>query len=136
MRSKTIGLALDSIPAWWLVILQVYRSAAGFVWLATWSLGRLPAGFALPVGIGDGLVGVLAVIAVDHWSSRRHCVPDTRTESRRGIIDKTPSQWAGSAPTPTADNRKTPGALSALDESPRTCVPIDFGNPLQLQARP
>src|SRR5262249_23189341 len=62
-------LALDAIPTWWLVILQVYRAAGGFVWLATWSLGRLPAGFALPAGIGDSLVGILAVIAALYASS-------------------------------------------------------------------
>src|SRR5262249_3481016 len=76
MRSKSVGLALDAIPTWWLVILQVYRAAGGFVWLATWSLGRLPAGFALPTGIGDSLVGIIAVIAAVHASS----------DARRGRI--------------------------------------------------
>jgi hypothetical protein len=63
LRSQTIGEALDTIPAWWLVAVQVYRFGGGMVWLAQWSAGRLPDAFGLPVGIGDCLVGIVAAIA-------------------------------------------------------------------------
>jgi hypothetical protein len=63
LRSQTIGAALDAIPAWWLVAVQVYRFGGGIVWLTQWSAGRLPDAFGLTVGIGDCLVGVVAVIA-------------------------------------------------------------------------
>jgi hypothetical protein len=63
LRSQTIGAALDAIPAWWLVAVQVYRFGGGIVWLAQWSAGRLPDAFGLTAGIGDCLVGVVAVIA-------------------------------------------------------------------------
>jgi hypothetical protein len=63
LRSQTIGAALDAIPAWWLVAVQVYRFGGGIVWLTQWSAGRLPDAFGLSVGIGDSLVGVVAAIA-------------------------------------------------------------------------
>jgi hypothetical protein len=63
LRSQTIGAALDSIPAWWLVGVQVYRFGGGVVWLTQWSAGRLQDVFGLSAGTGDCLVGILAVIA-------------------------------------------------------------------------
>lgn len=60
--SASIGAALDAIPPWWLIGLQCYRAGGGLVWLAGWGSGRLPAGFALPAGIGDCLVGLFAVM--------------------------------------------------------------------------
>lgn len=58
-RSQVIGAALDAIPSWWLVVLQVYRTGGGLVWLAAWQTGRVPNG--LWSGIGDVMVGILAV---------------------------------------------------------------------------
>jgi hypothetical protein len=63
LRSQTIGSALDTIPAWWLVAIQVYRFGGGVVWLSQWSAGRLPDAFGLAAGIGDGLTGIVAAIA-------------------------------------------------------------------------
>src|SRR5258707_15737802 len=63
LRSQTMGAALDTIPAWWLVAVQLYRFGGGVVWLVQWSAGRLPDAFGLTAGIGDCLVGVIAVIA-------------------------------------------------------------------------
>jgi hypothetical protein len=68
-RSRLVGAALDAIPAWWLVALQVYRAAGGFVWLAVWASGRLPDAVGLTLGIGDTLTGVLAVVAAIWISS-------------------------------------------------------------------
>jgi len=62
MRSQRIAAALDALPASWLVGLQVYRVFGG-AFLVQLALGRLPAVFALPAGIGDVLVGLLAVPA-------------------------------------------------------------------------
>jgi hypothetical protein len=42
-----------------LTLAQSFR-VLGLVFLALWAAGRLPAGFALPAGIGDFLVGVTA----------------------------------------------------------------------------
>jgi hypothetical protein len=65
-RSESIGVALEAIPPWWLIGLQFYRAGGGLTWFAALAAGRLPAGFALPAGIGDSLVGIFAV-AVAVW---------------------------------------------------------------------
>jgi hypothetical protein len=60
LRSSWLGQVLDVTPPSWLVGLQVYR-VFGSVWILAWATGVLPGGFALPAGIGDTLVGILAV---------------------------------------------------------------------------
>ena len=60
LRSSWLGQVLDVTPPSWLVGLQVYR-VFGSVWIIAWSTGVLPGAFALPAGIGDTLVGILAV---------------------------------------------------------------------------
>jgi hypothetical protein len=61
-RSKRIGALLDATPPSWLIGLQVYRILGG-VFLANWLQGSIPAAFALPAGIGDITVGLLALPA-------------------------------------------------------------------------
>lgn len=60
LRSSWLGQVLDVTPPSWLVGLQVYR-VFGSVWIIAWATGVLPGAFALPAGIGDTLVGILAV---------------------------------------------------------------------------
>ena len=59
-RSVVLTAALDAAPLSWLVGIQVYR-VLGLVFLLAWSRGFQPGYFALPAGIGDALVGVLAI---------------------------------------------------------------------------
>lgn len=59
-RSAVLTAALDAAPLSWLVGIQVYR-VLGLVFLLAWSRGFLPGYFALPAGIGDAIVGVLAI---------------------------------------------------------------------------
>ncbi len=61
-RSQTLSRIIDAVPQSWLVGVQVYR-ALGVIFLALLGLGRLPGEFALPAGLGDVLVGVLAPVA-------------------------------------------------------------------------
>src|SRR5262245_58288803 len=60
MRSQSIAAVLDAVPASWLIGLQVYR-VLGAVFLVRWGLGEIPGEFALPAGIGDVTVGLLAL---------------------------------------------------------------------------
>jgi hypothetical protein len=60
MRSKRIAAVLDAAPPSWLVGVQVYRIFGG-IFLISWARGSIPGVFALPAGIGDVLVGVLAL---------------------------------------------------------------------------
>jgi hypothetical protein len=62
MRSATIGAALDALPLWLLPIAQVYRASGGLAWFGLVAAGRLPATFGLVAGIGDTLIGILAVV--------------------------------------------------------------------------
>lgn len=60
LRSAWLGDVLDLTPPSWLVGLQVYR-VLGSVFVLGWLLGLLPGVSALPAGIGDTLVGILAL---------------------------------------------------------------------------
>lgn len=60
LRSKRVAAVLDATPPSWLVGVQVFRIFGG-IFLVDWALGSLPGAFALPAGIGDTLVGVLAL---------------------------------------------------------------------------
>ena len=60
MRSKRIAAVLDAAPPSWLIGVQVYRIFGG-IFLISWARGSIPGVFALPAGIGDVLVGVLAL---------------------------------------------------------------------------
>jgi hypothetical protein len=60
MRSKRVAAVLDAMPPSWLVGVQVYRIFGG-IFLVSWARGSIPGVFALPAGIGDVLVGVLAL---------------------------------------------------------------------------
>jgi hypothetical protein len=60
-RSETLSRIVDAVPQSWLVGVQVYRTI-GLIFLILWGAGRLPGDFALPAGIGDVLVGVLAPV--------------------------------------------------------------------------
>jgi hypothetical protein len=74
MRSKRIAAVLDAAPPSWLVGVQVYRIFGG-IFLISWARGSIPGVFALPAGIGDVLVGVLALpiaLYVSTGTSRGH----------------------------------------------------------------
>lgn len=60
MRSQRIAEILDATPPAWLAGVQFYR-VLGAIFIALWADGLLPGEFARPAGIGDVLVGVLAV---------------------------------------------------------------------------
>lgn|SRR5262249_3874161 len=68
MRSGGIATALDAAPPAWLVGLQVYR-VLGANFLVLWAYDAVPGEFALPAGIGDVLVGLLALPAALYLAS-------------------------------------------------------------------
>jgi len=67
-RSKALAKVVDATPLSWLVGAQVYR-VMGAIFLVLWGAGELPWQFALPAGVGDVLVGVIAVPVA--WAARR-----------------------------------------------------------------
>jgi len=61
-RSRHVAALLDATPPSWLIGLQVYRVLGG-IFLVNWAAGDIPGAFALPAGIGDIAVGLLALPA-------------------------------------------------------------------------
>ncbi|WP_143590512.1 hypothetical protein [Thermoactinospora rubra] len=51
-----------------LTALQMWR-VLGFGFIAAWAVGGLPAGFALPAGLGDVLVGLTAPLVAARWTA-------------------------------------------------------------------
>jgi hypothetical protein len=60
LRSNFIGAMLDRMPGWWLIAIQAYR-VLGATFLVGWVRGDLSILFAVPAGIGDVSVGLLAI---------------------------------------------------------------------------
>ena len=57
--SATMARVLAAVPMQWLVGIQLYRIIGG-VFVVLWLAGSIPGLFALPAGIGDVAVGVMA----------------------------------------------------------------------------
>jgi hypothetical protein len=58
-RTGPVADVAGRLPLPWLIGVQLYR-AVGVVFLAGWAMGRLPAAFAVPAGLGDVAVGLAA----------------------------------------------------------------------------
>jgi hypothetical protein len=58
-RWELLRRVIDAVPQAWIVGVQFYR-ALGLMFLVLYAAGRLPGVFALPAGIGDVIVGLLA----------------------------------------------------------------------------
>jgi hypothetical protein len=99
-RSSRVAAVADAMPFHWLVGVQVFR-VLGAVFLAQWAAGRLPAVFALPAGIGDALVGLLALPVALYLRSGR---PGGRTAAYAwnllGILDLVVAVTLGVLTTP------------------------------------
>lgn len=61
-RWPLLRRAIEAVPQNWLVSVQVYR-AEGLIFLTLFAAGLLPGAFALPAGLGDMAVGLLAPVA-------------------------------------------------------------------------
>jgi len=60
LRSRIHAAVAVAMPLSWLIGIQVYR-VFGATFVAHWGAGNLPGVFALPAGLGDMLVGALAI---------------------------------------------------------------------------
>jgi hypothetical protein len=63
--------ALAVIPNEWIIGIQFYR-ALGVIFLILYSVGRLPGLFALPAGLGDVSVGLLAPLVATAYARSSH----------------------------------------------------------------
>lgn len=62
LRWPLLRRVIDAVPQSWIAGLQVFR-VEGLIFLTLYASGWLPGAFALPAGIGDLLVGLLAPVA-------------------------------------------------------------------------
>lgn len=120
------------IPNSWLVGVQFYR-ALGVIFLTLYASGHLPWLFALPAGIGDVLVGILApFVASAYARSPEGAAPRVRLWNWLGITDLVVAVTVGflTSPSPlqvAAFDR--PSGLIAM--FPLVLIPV-FAVPLSI----
>jgi hypothetical protein len=113
-RSKTLARLLEAAPQSWLVGVQAYR-VVGVSFLVLWVSGYLPAVFALPAGLGDVTVGLLAVI-VSRVASQRRAAPAWLVGAWNvlGLVDFTAAFATGFLSVPTPVHPVAPDHSSVL----------------------
>src|SRR5215470_594155 len=134
-RSAVLTAALDAAPLSWLVGIQVYR-VLGLVFLLAWSRGFLPGYFALPAGIGDALVGVLAIpLAIGLRSNSEFVRRLALGWNILGIVDLVNAVTMG-VTSAVVQLQAAPSSGSAAAVSPLLLYPLvlvpTFGVPLAL----
>jgi hypothetical protein len=118
--SKTLRAINAATPSAWLIAAQTYR-ALGLIFL--WPFlagGALPAGFALPAGIGDVLTGVAAPFVA--WAVAHHR-PGARAWARRW-------NWFGILDLVVAVVAAVLSQTSNVNRFPLVIVPLFLGPPL------
>jgi len=131
LRSRTVGAILDATPASWLVGLQVYR-IFGAVFLVAWAAGDLPTIFAWPAGLGDTIVGLLALPAAVYVAS------GTRAGrlfgiswNLLGLLDLVDAVAIGALTAPGPLQRIVPDHVSTLALYPLVMIPA-YAVPLSM----
>jgi len=121
-----------SVPSTWLVGVQFYR-VLGMIFVVLYAGGHLPGIFALPAGLGDSLVGVLApFVAISFARSPEVSAGRVRLWNLLGIADLTVAVTLGflTSPSPLqmfAFDR--PSGLIAM--FPLSLIPV-FAVPLSI----
>jgi hypothetical protein len=84
---RPLRRVVETVPQQWLVGVQLFR-VEGVIFLTLYAAGLLPAQFALPAGIGDVLVGLLApLVAIAYLRNSRHSNALVRAWNLLGIAD-------------------------------------------------
>jgi hypothetical protein len=124
--------AFAMVPSNWLVGVQLYR-VLGVIFLVLYAGGHLPGLFALPAGLGDTLVGILApLVAVSFARSPEHSARRVRLWNLLGITDLIVAVTMGFLTSPS------PFQIAAFDRPseliamfPLSLIPI-FAIPLSI----
>jgi hypothetical protein len=86
-RSDTVRRVIAAVPQPWLVGIQLYR-ALGVIFLILYATGKLPGKFALPAGIGDVGIGLLApVVGFAYARAPRNTAGLVAAWNAFGILD-------------------------------------------------
>jgi hypothetical protein len=101
-RSPAVGRIIDAVPQPWIVGVQFYR-ALGVVFLILYATNKMPGLFALPAGIGDVAVGLLApVVALAYARDARQNAGRVTTWNILGILDLVVAITTGFITSPSA----------------------------------
>jgi hypothetical protein len=116
---------VDATPQSFLVGVQLYR-ALGAVFVILYAAGRLPGAFALPAGIGDVVVGVLApAVAIAYTRGGRGSAGLLRAWNLFGITDLVVAVATGFLTSPSQFQRLAfdhPNQL--IDAFPLAMIPV------------
>jgi hypothetical protein len=124
--------AFAIVPSNWLVGVQLYR-VLGVIFVVLYAGGHLPGVFALPAGLGDTLVGILApLVAVSFARSPEHSARRVRLWNLLGIADLVIAVTIGFLTSPS------PFQIAAFDRPsaligmfPLSLIPV-FAVPLSI----
>ena len=84
---KMLGRVIEAVPQEWIVGVQFYR-ALGLMFLVLYAVGRLPGAFALPAGVGDVIVGLVApVVGIAYARNGANAAGLVRVWNLFGIAD-------------------------------------------------
>lgn len=118
--SRTLHAVIAAMPTSWLIRAQTYRMAGVMFLFPFWYYGMVPAGFAIPAGVGDLLTGALApVVALAVARRRRHAIAWAVAWNVFGLLDLIVA--------PTAAVLSQAGVLELY---PLSLVPLFIGPPL------
>jgi hypothetical protein len=108
-RMPLFKRAVEAIPQRWIVSIQAYR-AEGLIFLVLYAAGRQPGVFALPAGVGDVLVGLLApIVGIAYARGSRKSAASVRAWNFLGMADLVVALTTGFLTSPS------PLQLLALD---------------------
>ena len=100
-RSPSLARLLEAVPQQWLVGIQLYRVLGG-VFVVLFAAGRLPGLFALPAGLGDLAVGLLAPLIARSWVHHpRESASVVRSWNILGLADLAVALATGFATSPS-----------------------------------
>lgn len=124
-RSHALQDLVQAAPQKWMVGVQFYR-VLGLIFLVLYAQGQLPGAFALPAGVGDAAVGLLALaVGSIYGSKRRSSAGLVRAWNWLGIVDLTVAVATGflTSPSPLQMlSLESPNAL--ISAFPLAIVPV------------
>jgi hypothetical protein len=116
---------VEAIPQHWLVGVQLYRTL-GLIFLVLYAVGRLPAAFALPAGVGDVCVGLLApLVALAQIRKSPYANSLLRAWNLLGLADLVVALTTGFLTSPSPLQRFAFDAPNTLiSQYPLVMVPV------------
>ena len=132
LKWRPLKRVVEAVPQQWLIGVQVYRTL-GVIFLVLYAGARLPGLFALPAGVGDVSVGLLALwISTVYMRKVPHSTTRLRAWNLLGIADLVVAVTMGLLTSPS------PVQIFALDapnelitQFPLVMVPV-FAVPLSI----